>query len=200
MVPLPASPGPSLEVPDELLLLSPLAHPEFVGDDVAGMDTALGTGPAKAGWENSHKPSPLRGVSLPPSQAPPDTDLMTASGKFCWLFRQVRRQPRQWAWVQLGRMPKIRSASGLSHTLSMQMPHTTSRLSCSLCSHTQGQGTSMSTPSPDAYTLPSPIQPRDHTALLQLARASQRSSMASSATAPPPLPAAAPGPGSEVGP
>ncbi|KAK2087838.1 hypothetical protein P7K49_033745 [Saguinus oedipus] len=38
------APGPSLNVPDELLLLSPLAHPELVGDDVAGMDTALGTG------------------------------------------------------------------------------------------------------------------------------------------------------------
>ena len=45
--PPPALPGPSLEVPDELLLLSPLAHPEPVGDDVAGVDTALGTGPAK---------------------------------------------------------------------------------------------------------------------------------------------------------
>lgn len=48
-VPGPASPGPSLEVPDELLLLSPLAHPELVGNDVAGMDPALGTGPAEGG-------------------------------------------------------------------------------------------------------------------------------------------------------
>lgn len=45
--PLPVSPGPSLEVPDELLLLRPLAHPESAGDDVAGMDPALGTGPAR---------------------------------------------------------------------------------------------------------------------------------------------------------
>lgn len=43
------SPGPSLEVPDELFLFRPLAHPEFVGDDVAGMDAALGTGPARWG-------------------------------------------------------------------------------------------------------------------------------------------------------
>lgn len=60
MVLLPGSPGPSLEVPDELLLLSPFAHPEFVADDVAGMDPALGTGPVGVvGWENSHKPRPL---------------------------------------------------------------------------------------------------------------------------------------------
>lgn len=66
MVPLPASPGPSLEVPDELLLLSPLAHPEFVGDDVAGMDTALGTGPAEAGvGEQSQALTSLK--CLPPS-------------------------------------------------------------------------------------------------------------------------------------
>lgn len=45
--PLIGSPGPGLEVPDELLLLRPLAHPEFVGDDVAGMDSALGTGPER---------------------------------------------------------------------------------------------------------------------------------------------------------
>lgn len=45
--PLPASPGPSLEVPDKLLFLSPFAHPELMGDDVAGMDTALGTGPVR---------------------------------------------------------------------------------------------------------------------------------------------------------
>ena len=45
--PPPVAPGPSLEVPDALLLLRPLAHPEPAGDDVAGMDPALGTGPAR---------------------------------------------------------------------------------------------------------------------------------------------------------
>lgn len=49
MLPLPESPGPSLEVPDELFLLRPLAHPEFAGNDVAGRDTALRTGPAR--WD-----------------------------------------------------------------------------------------------------------------------------------------------------
>lgn len=100
-VPLPALPGPSLEVPDDLLLLSPLCHPEFVGDDIAGMDTALGTGPAGGlGWEVGEEWSqvhtPLGHFSLP--QWPlHDTDLMTFSGKSRRLFRQVRRQPRQWA-------------------------------------------------------------------------------------------------------
>lgn len=152
MVLLTGSPGPSLEVPDELLLLSPLHHPEFVGYDVAGMDPALGTGPIQVvrGGKQSRTQTSLRG-SLPPClRAPPETDLMTSSGKFCWLFLHVRRQPRQWAWLQLGRMPNIRSASGLSHTLSMQMPHTISRLSCSLCSHTQGQSTSIFSPPPPA--------------------------------------------------
>lgn len=136
--PLPALPGPSPEVPDELLLLSPLAHPEPVGDDVAGLDPALGAGPAKR--ENSRssqlapKPTPLWGAQPPPRWPLRDTDLVTSRGKSRRRFRQVRRQPGQWACVQLGRMPKIRLASGLSHTLSMQMPHTTSRLSCSLCS------------------------------------------------------------------
>lgn len=34
-----------------MLLLGPIAHPEFVGNDVAGMDTALGTGPDDIQWE-----------------------------------------------------------------------------------------------------------------------------------------------------
>lgn len=48
--------GPSLEVPDELLLLSLLGQPEFVGGDVARMDMVLGTGLHNVFWE---VPSPL---------------------------------------------------------------------------------------------------------------------------------------------
>lgn len=48
-MPLPASPGPSLEILDEFLLFSLPAHPEFVGDDVAGVHSALGTGPMERG-------------------------------------------------------------------------------------------------------------------------------------------------------
>lgn len=43
--------GPSLEAPDELLLLSLLARPEFVGADVARMDMIQGTGPDDVLWE-----------------------------------------------------------------------------------------------------------------------------------------------------
>lgn len=42
---------PSLEVPDEFFLLSPLAHPEFVGDDIVGMTMKLGTGLDDIQWE-----------------------------------------------------------------------------------------------------------------------------------------------------
>lgn len=87
---------PSFEVPDEFFFLSPLAHLGFVGNDVVGMAMKLGTGFDDIQWE-------VLQAFLPSAQ-----------------------EARQWARVQLGRMLKIYLASGLSHTLLMQMSHTTS--------------------------------------------------------------------------
>lgn len=53
---------------------------------------------------------------------------MTVLGK-SRLRLHVRMQPRQNAWLQLGRIPKSRSSgSAFSQTRSMQMPHTTASL------------------------------------------------------------------------
>jgi hypothetical protein len=64
----PTSPGPSLEAADELLLLSPAAHPELVRDDVAGVDPALRAGPAQRVRRRpgmATVPQSLWGVPLP---------------------------------------------------------------------------------------------------------------------------------------
>lgn len=82
--------GLSFEVPDELLLLSPLPYPEFVRNDVAAINTALGTGL---------------------------DDIQQA-------VLSALLQAAQAAGVSA--VGQIQSATDLSCTLPMQMPHTTS--------------------------------------------------------------------------